>query len=78
MVLYGFLEISKISKDDAKITVRSFFSCPVSHFFRNSEVSFMVLFGFLEISKIFKGIAKITVRHSFSYPVFHFSAYFDV
>ena len=48
MVLYGFLEISKTVIDVAKITVRFSFSCSVSQFFRNFEVSFMVLYGFLE------------------------------
>ena len=78
MVLYGFLEISKISKGDAKITVRCSFSYPVSHFFWNFEVSFMVLYGFLEISKISKGDAKITVRSSFSCSVSYFFRNFEV
>ena len=77
MVLYGFLEISKISKGDAKITVRFSFSCPVSHFFGNFEVSFMVLYGFLEISTTVIGVAKITVRFSFSCPVAHLSEKFE-
>ena len=78
MVLYGFLEMSKISKGVAKITIRSSFSCPVSHFFRNFEVTFMVLYGSPEISKTVIGVAKITVRSSFSCPVSHFSGYFEV
>ena len=61
MVLYGVLEIPKIYKDVAKITIRSSLSCPVSRFFRNFEVSFMVLYGFLEISKISIGDGKISV-----------------
>ena len=72
MVLYGFLKISKISKGVAPITVRFSFPCPVSHFFRNFEVSFMVLYGFLKISKTVIGVAKITERSSFSCPVSHF------
>ena len=50
MVLYGFLEISKTVIGATKITVRPSFSCPVSYFFRNFEVSFMVLYGLLGIS----------------------------
>ena len=69
MVLCGFPEISEICKGDAKITVRVSFSCPVPHFFRNFEVSFMIFYGFLEISEICKGVAKITVRSSFYCPV---------
>ena len=57
MVLYGFLEISKTAIGVAKITVRFSFSCPVSHFFRNFEVSFMVLYGFPEISQTVIGDA---------------------
>ena len=64
MVLYGFLEISKTVIGVAKITVRFSFSCPVSRFFRNFEVSFMVLYGSLEISKTVIGVAKITARYS--------------
>ena len=82
MVLYGFLGISKTVIGIAKITVRSSFSCPVPHFFRNFEVSFMVLYGFLKISKTVIGVAKITVGNSFSCPVSHlsekFKAYFKV
>ena len=78
MVLYGFLEISKSVIGDAKITVRSSFSCPVSHFFRNFEVSFMVLYGFLEISKTIIGDAKVTVHSSFSCPISHFFRKFEV
>ena len=77
MVLYGFLEISKICIDVAKITVSFSFSCPISHFFRNFEVSFMVLYGFLEISTTVIGVAKITVRFSFSCPVAHLSEKFE-
>ena len=69
MVLYGFLEISKTVIGVAQITVRNFFSCPVSHLFGNFEVSFKALYGFLEISNISKGDAKIIVRSSFSLPV---------
>ena len=72
MVLYGFLEISKSVIGVAKITGRSSFSCPVSHFFRNFEASFMVLYGFLNISKTMIGVAKITVRYS----LFRFIAQF--
>ena len=57
MVLYGFLEISKTAIGDAKITARYSLSCPVSHFFRNFELSFMVLYGFPEISHTVTGDA---------------------
>ena len=72
MVLYGSLEISKSVIGVAKSTIRSSFSCPVSHFFRNFEVSFMVLYGFLNISKTIIGVAKITVRFSLSCFISHF------
>ena len=72
MVLYGFLKISNPVISDAKITVRSSLSCPVSHFFRNFEVSFMILYSLLEISKTVIGVAKITERFSFSCFVSHF------
>ena len=78
MVLYGFPEIFKTVIGVSKITVRSSFSCPVSHFFRNIEVSFMVLYGFPEISKTVIGVSKITVRSLFSCPVSHFCRYFEV
>ena len=78
MVLYGFLKIPKFAVGDAKITVRSSFSCPVSHFFRNFEVSFMILYGLLEISKTKIGVAKITVRSSFSCHVSHLFRNFEV
>ena len=64
MVLYGFLEVSKSAIGVAKMAVRFSFSCPVSHFCRNFEASFMVLYGFLEISKTAIGDAKIRVRFS--------------
>ena len=62
----------------AKITVSSSFSCLVSYFSRNFEVSFMLLYGFLDISKTVIGVAKITVRFSFSCPVSHFFRNFEV
>ena len=69
IILNGFLELFKTVIGVAKITVRFSFSYPVSHSFRNCEVSFIVLYGFLEISKTVIGVAKITVRSSFSCPV---------
>ena len=68
ITLNGFLKISKPVIGFAKKTVSFSFSCPVSNFFRNFEVSFLVLYGFLEISKTVIGVAKITVRFSFSCP----------
>ena len=59
MVLYGLLKIYKSVIGDAKTTIRSSFSCPVSHFFRHFEVSFMVLYGSLEISKSVIGDSRL-------------------
>ena len=61
MVLYGFLKISKTVIGVAKITIRSSFSCPVSHFFGHLEVPFMVLYSFLEISHTVVGFAQTTI-----------------
>ena len=74
----GFLEIFKPVIGVAKINVRYSFSCLVSYFCRNFEVSFMVLYGFLEISKSVIGVAKITVRFSSSCPVSPFFRNFVV
>ena len=66
MVLNGFLEISKTARSDAKGTKRSTFSCPISNFFRNFELSFMVLNGVLEISKTIIGDeVSFIVLHGF-------------
>ena len=78
MTLYGFLAIFKSVLGDAKTDIRSSFSCPVSHFFRNFEESFIVLHGFLKISKTVIDVAKITKRSSFSCPVSHFFRNFEV
>ena len=77
MALYGFLEISKTFIGVAKITVSCSFSCPVSHFFGNFEVSFMVVYGFLEISKTVMGVAKTTIYLCLCFPVSYLSDSFE-
>ena len=61
MVLYGFLEISKTMKGVAKITVRASFSCLLSQFFQNFEVSIRVLCSFLEISNTVVGVVNTAI-----------------
>ena len=77
MVLCGFLEMSKIVIGVAKISVCSSFFFPLSHLFRNFEVSFMVLYGLPEISNTVIGVAKITARYSLSYLISHFFRNFE-
>ena len=62
MVLYGFLEISETVIGVAKITVRFSFSCPVSHFFRNFEMTFMVIYGFEVYFKAVYGVLEIFIH----------------
>ena len=65
MVVYGCLKISQTVMVVAKTAIRISFQRSITHFFRNSQASFMVVYGCFKIPQTVMGVAKIAIRTSF-------------